>query len=311
MKLGCHVSSVMSPRFAPYEAAISRVAQLGFRQTELLAMSRDELTDYYTAARTRALRSQLDDLGLDVSLFALYSTACQGLATLDDAQREESLEVVARAMDVAVALGSPIFNFVSHWETGLTSPHPYPPIYLHPNVQGVDVVKTSKWKMAVPTDDYRVVWENYVESIRRTCALAEERSLRFAIEGHAQVIVSGADAMLRLFDQVDSPALVANLDTAWHLIMREYLPLTIRKLGSRLAHVQIRDGDGHLSYVLPPGQGITDWDGVFAALGDVGFDGVVSLELFDDEDQMGVAAETKRYVDNIMQRHAETGGIGR
>jgi sugar phosphate isomerase/epimerase len=127
--------------------------------------------------------------------------------------------------------------------------------------------------------DFDAIWRNYVESLRAAAELAADVGLRLTIEGHAHVIVSGTDAMLRLFGQLPHEALAVNFDTSWHFLQREYLPMSILKLGDRIAHVHCRDGDGLLNYGLPPGQGIIDWRGVLRALRDVGFDGFLTLEV--------------------------------
>ena len=79
--------------------------------------------------------------------------------------------------------------------------------------------------------------------------------------------------------RVQDDALGFNLDTAWHFIQREYLPWSVYKLGDRLLHVHARDGDGLITYRLPPGMGVIDWHGLIEALRDVGYDGALSLEM--------------------------------
>lgn len=292
----------MHPRRAPYESAIQAVADLGFSGVELLAMDRDELDTYYTPRRVASLRKLVHDAGLEVSQFALYSTACQGLAGPDPAARDHDLAVAARALDVCAGLGCRVFNFVSHWPTGLRTPHPYPPAYIHPSAHGVPRVASTKLTMELPDDlDFAATWSFYATSMQAVCALAAERDVVFAIEGHANVLVPGVDAMLRLFEHVGATNLVGNLDTAWHLMQREYLPLTIHKLRDRLAHVQVRDGDGLLWYTLPPGEGIIDWHGVFRALVAIGYDGFVSLELVELSHAARQVASAKQYLDRVLK----------
>ena len=48
--------------------------------------------------------------------------------------------------------------------------------------------------------------------------------MRFALEGHANVIVGTTDAMLRAFDWIKSDAFGTNFDTAWQLMQGNTCP---------------------------------------------------------------------------------------
>lgn len=301
MKLGSHVSSLQKTRKAPYEEGVENAAKLGFDGVELIAMNQAELFDYYTAERCHALRQMAERYRLTISQFSLFSTACEGMASLDTMQKKAALEVYIRSMDVCRSLGCKIVNLVAHWPVGLSCPHPYPPSYIHPIGRGLAQMPYPKMIMSLPEPfDFAAIWDNYVDSLRIVTDAAVERELRFAIEGHAHVIVSGTDAMLRLFDQLDNDACVVNLDTSWHFIQREYLPMSIAKLGGRIAHVHLRDADGLINYGVPVGQGIIDWPGVVGALKAVGYDGFLSLEYAGFENYLDVARESKRYLDHII-----------
>jgi sugar phosphate isomerase/epimerase len=302
MKLGCHVSALKNPRKAPYEEAIERAGGLGFAGVELIAMDRAELDDYYTPSRVAALRRLATEQTLEISQFAVFSTACEGMASLDPAAREAGIEVFARGVRIARDLGAPLINLVSHWPVGLEAPIAYPPTYIYPIVRGVQAIASPKLEMTLPDGDFEAIWRNYVESLRATSDLAADAGLRLTIEGHAHVIVSGTDAMLRLFDQLPHAALAVNFDTSWHFLQREYLPMSVRKLGGRIAHVHCRDGDGLLNYGLPPGQGIIDWPGVLRALRDVGFDGFLTLELSGYRDNLAIAADARAYLERTLAR---------
>jgi sugar phosphate isomerase/epimerase len=303
MKLGCHVSALKNPRKAPYEEAIERAGQLGFEGVELIAMDRAELDDYYTPSRVTALRRLANEQALEISQFAVFSTACEGMASLDPVARQEGIGVFVRGVRIARDLGAPLINLVSHWPVGLEAPIAYPPTYIYPIVRGVQAIASPKLEMTLPENfDFDAIWSNYVESLRAAADLAADAGLRLTIEGHAHVIVSGTDAMLRLFDQLPHEALAVNLDTSWHLLQREYLPMSVCKLGVHIAHVHCRDGDGLLNYGLPPGQGIIDWRGVLRALRDVGFDGFLTLELSGFRDHLEIAADARAYLERTLAR---------
>ena len=303
MKIGCHVSALQKVRKAPYEEGVRNAASLGFDGVELIAMDRSELDEYYTEQRCSSLRKLASENGLTISQFAVYSTACEGMASLDPAEREEGLRIFRRGIDVCAMLGCDIINLVSHWPVGLTCPHPYPPSYIHPIGRGMSALPYPKVRMNLPMPfDFERIWHNYVQSLVNVLQYAEERNVKLAIEGHAHVIVSGTDAMLRLYDQLDSPAMVINFDTSWHFIQREYIPMSVHKLGRRIAHVHLRDSDGLLYYGAPVGQGVIDMHGLVIALKDVGYDGFLSFEYSGFEDYLQVAKDSKSYMERILEQ---------
>ena len=303
MKIGSHASALQKVRKAPYHEAIENAGLLGFDGVELIAMDTAELTDYYTPTRIRELRQQAQTHNLTISQFAIYSTACEGMASLDQSERAKGIEIFKQGIDVCHDLGCDIINLVSHWPVGMTAPIEYVPSYIYPVARGLGRTPSPKFKMNLPNDfDFAKIWKNYAESLRIVADMAAEKGIRFALEGHAHVIVSGTDAMLRLFDQVDHPALVVNFDTSWHFIQREYLPMSIHKLGSKIAHVHFRDADGLLFYGSPAGQGIIDFDGIVAALHAVGYDGFLSFEWSGFDDYIDIAHEAKDYVLKILQK---------
>ncbi len=303
MKIGCHVSALQKTRKAPYDEGIRNAAELGFAGVELIAMDGLELDEYYTVDRCRSLREMASAGGLTISQFAVYSTACEGMASLDRSEREAGLAVFKRGIDVCADLGSEIVNLVAHWPVGLTCPHPYPPSYIHPIGRGMPGTPYPKMIMHIPQPfDFERIWENYVGSLSRCYDYAEEKGVKLAIEGHAHVIVSGTDAMLRLFDQVQSPAAVVNFDTSWHFIQREYIPMSILKLGKRIAHVHLRDADGLLYYGAPVGQGVIDMSGVVKALKSIGYDGFLSFEYSGFENYLDIARSSKSYIEGIIEK---------
>lgn len=306
VKLGAHVSALKNPRKAPYKEAMEAAGRLGFEGVELIAMDVDELYNYYTDQIVGELVSIAREQHLTISQFAIYSPACEGLASLDPHEKERGIETFQRGIQVCRDLGCDIINLVSHWPIGLSAPIDYPPTYIYPIVRGVSSIASPKLEMELPEPfDFAAIWDNYIDSLRIVAALAADSGIRLAIEGHTHVIVSGTDAMLRLFDHIENESLVVNLDTSWHFIQREYLPMSIHKLNRKVAHVHVRDADGLLFYGVPPGQGIIDWHGVVRALADVGYDGFLSLELHGYADHLRIAGESRDYLERVI---AETLG---
>ena len=218
----------------------------------------------------------------------------------DDTERQKSLDFFRRGIEVAKKLGADTMNIVSNWPEEIKAPIDYLPYYFHPVANGKNI-NNPKQYMEIPEDfDATGNWNRYLDSLGKIVKMCEETNMRFALEGHANVIVGTTDAMLRAFDWIKSDAFGTNFDTAWQLMQREYLPWSVYKLGEKIFHVHIRDADGLAVYQLPVGQGIIDWNELVRSLKKVGFDGYLSLELAGFDNQYKYAKESIDYIRKIL-----------
>jgi len=134
--------------------------------------------------------------------------------------------------------------------------------------------------------DWQQNWLDYVDVIRRCCLICEDASLTFALEPHPHRYMTGAASMLRLIEHVQSPALGMNLDPS-HLFPLGELPhAVVYQLRDRILHCHFSDNDGLTNVHWRPGKGKIDWEALMRALHEVGYDGVISIEL---EDVPGVS----------------------
>lgn len=301
MKLGCACWTFTKGRFLPpYEPAVEIIGELGFEGVEFILRNVDDLDEYWTASRVDTLRALCARYDLAVSQFSFFQDTVADLANLDGDARQRALDVFARGVRLAVALGAQLVNFVSQWPVGIKAPAAYVPRYWYTNQPGLDFFQ-PKLTMQLPQPFvWDQIWESYVDSIRQCVQIVEQHGLKLAFEGHAHVIVPHTDSFLRLWDHIRSPALGYNLDTAWQFIQREYLPWSVYKLSDKLLHVHARDGDGLHCYSLPPGEGIIDWPGLVQALRDVGYDGFISLELGGLSDPIPWVTSARRHLNDAL-----------
>jgi sugar phosphate isomerase/epimerase len=305
MKVGCIAwgFTTQVPAYAPpYDEGIRAAGELGFDGIELILYDPSDLETFWTPRKIDEIYRLYRSYNLTVSEFALYQNVVAGLPNLDRLAKEASLEHFDLGCKLAKTLGAEIVNMVAQWPIGLKAPIAYPPSYFVINPPGMQGFE-PKLKMELPKDfDWAAIWDNYVDSMSQCAGIAKRHGLRLALEGHANVIVSHTDSFLRLFDRVPDPALGTNLDVAWQFIQREYIPMSIYKLGSRILHVHARDGDGTTCYGLPVGSGILDWDGIVMALKDVGFDGFISLEMGSYNDPRRYRKQSLDYLREVIAR---------
>jgi sugar phosphate isomerase/epimerase len=267
----------------PYEDGIRRLSRLGFKNVELIAWDGDALKEYYTPEKIRALKSVMAGEGMTLSEFV---SSPPGAAEADPARRRGAVEHFKRATEVAKALGTSMINSVVATPFGLAMPR----MLEMPQTQqlSVDLPKGANWAEA-----YR--W--YVDTCRDCARICEAAEMRWALETHPHRWASNAIAQLRLFEQIGSPAVGANFDPS-HLFPCGDLPqVAVYELADRIFHCHFSDNDGTTNAHWRPGKGKIDWAQVLLALKDVGFDGVISIEL---EDVPGRANRQRPTADSVF-----------
>jgi D-psicose/D-tagatose/L-ribulose 3-epimerase len=123
-------------------------------------------------------------------------------------------------------------------------------------------------------------WKFAVENARALGKYAADLGLEIAIElePFKLSLVNSLDKMVQFLDDVDHPAVRANLDVS-HLHLSHSPAEAIPNLRGRIAHVHFSDCDGKVHGDLPPGRGVVNFIPYLKQLKEVGFNGTVSIEL--------------------------------
>ncbi|WP_176554582.1 sugar phosphate isomerase/epimerase [Georgenia sp. 311] len=138
------------------------------------------------------------------------------------------------------------------------------------------------WSGALPPGTSEdVAWERLVSGLAPVLEHAEEAGVRLAFEPEPGMFVSRLDGVRELRARMGDPAaLVATVDVG-HAVVNEDLPPheCIRAAGDLVAHVQIEDMRRGVHEHLEFGEGEVDVPASLRALLDIGYDGLVSVEL--------------------------------
>jgi len=134
------------------------------------------------------------------------------------------------------------------------------------------------WQQEVikPKDQWR--WA--VDNVRALGEYAADLGVEIAIElePFKLSLINTLDKMVQFLDDVEHPAVRANMDIS-HLHLAHTPAADIHRLKGRIAHVHFSDCDGKVHGDLPPGRGVVDFIPYLKALNEVGFEGTVSIEL--------------------------------
>jgi D-psicose/D-tagatose/L-ribulose 3-epimerase len=143
-------------------------------------------------------------------------------------------------------------------------------------------------------------WKLAVEALRElgdySAALGIEIALE--LEPFRLSLVNSVDSMVRFLEEVNHPAVKANIDIS-HLVLSRVEPSELRRLRGRAAHAHISDCDGKVHGDLPPGRGVVPFDRYLREIKDLDIDGAISIEL-------EYSPQPERIVEWVQEAYRET-----
>ncbi len=103
-------------------------------------------------------------------------------------------------------------------------------------------------------------WDTGVKQVRALGEYAGELGLEIALEMEpfAMSLLNDVPKMARFLDEVNHPAVMANVDIS-HMVLAHQPAETLESLKGRISHVHISDCDGQVHGDLPPGRGVVDF----------------------------------------------------
>lgn len=153
--------------------------------------------------------------------------------------------------------------------------------------------------------------ENVYGFIRKMAEHAESWNITLAVKPHVGASVCNVETSLQLMKEVDSPAVGINFDPSHLYRAGDNVPEAALKLGANIVHSHFRDCPHRKQHPgLPeqqvPGRGEINIPATLRALKDVGYKGVLDLEVigaftYPLSRQMGIAAEARGYLNRCLQ----------
>jgi sugar phosphate isomerase/epimerase len=143
-------------------------------------------------------------------------------------------------------------------------------------------------------------WQIGVRNVRELGKYAADLGVQIALElePFKLSLVNNVDTMVRFLDDVDQPAVAANIDIS-HLQLSGTPAAELRRLRGRAIHVHLSDCDGKVHGDLPPGRGVVDFGPYLREIKALGIDGAVSIEL-------EYSPEPDRIVDWVREAYQAT-----
>lgn len=197
------------------------------------------------------LKAALEEKKMGIVVCGAFGPG-RNLSSLDEEERTTAKKYLYWLIDAAQELGSEV-------------------------VAGPMYSAVGKARLEDPADREKE-WNLVVKGLREACTYAEERGVKLAFEPLNRFetdIVNVVSQGLKLIDEVGSLNLGFHLDT-FHMHLEEKSSVdAIHKAGERVFHFHACENDRGV-----PGTGQVDWEGIFTALVDIGYDGNIVIESF-------------------------------
>ena len=236
----------------PLDRALDLAKKTGYSGWEVAPFMLTDNLDRFDAGSRNAYRKQVEAAGFEIIglHWLLAKTTGLHLTTVDGQVRSRTSEYLGKLADLCADLGGNVMV--------LGSP------------QQRNVPEGQSMESAM---------ENAAEVIRGVVPRLEQRAVRLAIEplGHEEgnFLNTAADAR-RLQAMIDSPQVQLHLDVKAMSDETTPVPQIIRDNADAMIHFHANDPNRR-----GPGMGEVDFIPIFQTLRDVGYDGWVSVEVFD------------------------------
>lgn len=130
--------------------------------------------------------------------------------------------------------------------------------------------------------DYEEIWSRMEKTIRELGEHAEKKEVKLVVETltpyESNAFKSANDAT-ELFKRIDSPYVVGMCDLVPPYVQHESIMAYLDKLGDKMYHFHIIDGEQGTDSHIVPGEGSIPLKELFMELKEAGYQGTATLEL--------------------------------
>ena len=244
-KLGIFMNFWENEWQADHVKYIKKAAELGFDVLEFQAQALLEMTE----ERMDELKATAEECGIELT-YSLGLDKKYDISSCDETTRQRGIKYLLDIMDRVHYMGGKIISGVSY----------------------------AGW--GVPAGDFEKekLFANSVASMKQLVKKAEEYGIIYAVEAVNRfegVIINTAQEAVNYVKEVDSPNLGILLDTYHMNIEENNIGNAIRLAGDLL--VGFHTGENNRT---APGRGHLDWDEIFGALAEIGYQGRIVSEPF-------------------------------
>jgi sugar phosphate isomerase/epimerase len=241
--------------------------------------------------------------GVEIAPFTLANSVTDIAAGERQAVRDAAARNQIEIAGIHWVLVKPEGMYVNHPEPGLrerTAKYFCALVDFCADLGGkVMVVGSPKQRNVMPGVSREQAWEWAAATFRNAVAQAESREVTICFEPLAPVetnFINTAAEAIQFVQRVPSPRFKIILDVKAMCAEAKPIPQIIHDSWPHFAHFHANDRN-----LKGPGFGDVDFRPIAAALRDVGYEGYVSVEVFNfDDGAEGIAAKSLNYLKNAF-----------
>ncbi|GIV16098.1 MAG: tagatose 3-epimerase [Armatimonadota bacterium] len=229
--------------------------RLGYHAVEIAPFTLADSVQTITAAERASIRRMAQEVGIQIAGLHWLLVKPEGLhLTTDDAEvRHRTAEYLVALAHFCADLGGKVL-----------------------------VLGSPKQRSVQPGSTHEQAWERALETLRPAVQTAEQRGVTWCIEPLSPAetnFLNRAEDAIRFAQALDSPAARIILDVKAMSSESKPIPQIIRESAGWFAHFHANDPN-----LKGPGMGDVDFVPILRALQEVGYNGYVSVEVFDYSD---------------------------
>lgn len=227
-------------------------AELGYHGVEIAPFTLAESVEQISPAQRDSVRRQAEQAGIAIAGLHWLLVKPEGMhLTTPDA------EVRRRTADYLVAL--------AHFCADIGGK--------------VLVLGSPKQRSVMPGVSFEEAWRRAIDTLRPAVEVAQERGVTWCLEPLTPLetnFINTAEQAIRFAKEMDNPAMRIHLDVRAMSTEGKPIPQIIRESAGWFEHFHANDPNRR-----GPGTGEVDFAPIFAALREVGYNGYVSVEVFE------------------------------
>ncbi len=147
---------------------------------------------------------------------------------------------------------------------------------------------------------YDEIWDRMVKTLRELAEHAEKDKVKLVVETltpYESNAFKSANDLVELFKRIDNPYIVGMCDTVAPYVQHESIMAYFSKLGEKMYHMHIIDGELGTDSHIMPGDGAIPLPELMTELKAIGYDGTATIELV-----LGYINEPRMYAQRAVNR---------
>jgi predicted hexulose-6-phosphate isomerase len=254
-----------------------RLAAAGEAGYDFIDISIDESDERlsrldWSASDRGTLRQAIANTGVQVSTMCLSTHRKYALGSRDPKIRRQGQEIMYKAIEFAVDIGLRVVQVMAY-----------------------DVFYE-------PSDEETRA--NFMEGLALSTQMASQAGVMLGLENLDTPFVENANQGLRVIKAINSPWLKLYLDMGNLAAAGYYPPDELRLAKNNVLGIHVKDAAPKVIRGIPFGEGIVPFRETFAAMAEIGFWGMLAVEMWGymhpDEDPVEVVTSARQFVNELV-----------